>query len=267
MIDLHTHLLPGWDDGAKDWESAHEMAEVAYRDGISKIVLTPHIFRGNRHNDDALALGECMGQFQDRAKDWPIAFFRGAEVFIHHEITGNLKEWNLTVNGSNYVFLEFPSDHILPNVKEIFFNLMLSGYIPIISHPERNHVLREKPHLFYELIRMGSLGQVTARSLIGGFGRTVQKTAHLFLENNLVHVIASDAHDSIHRPPQLSEAVQIARRLIGEAKATAMVTTIPQAILDNDDIGDWGDPVSPGREKKWIVKFPKLPGQRKSHGE
>jgi len=263
MIDLHTHILPGWDDGAKDLESAREMADIAHRDGIRKIVLTPHVFKRGERGGDPAALSECLRRFQESAKSWPVAFFRGAEVFIHHEISGNLKEMNLTVNGSSYLFLEFPTDFILPNVKDVVFNLMLNGYVPIISHPERNCVFRETPHLLYDLIRMGCLGQVTARSLVGGFGRTVQKTAQLLLKNNLVHVIASDAHDAVHRPPQLSEAVATARGLVGEAKAKAMVTTIPQAILDNADIGEWGDPALPGRKNKWIVRFPKLHPKRR----
>jgi len=258
MIDIHTHLLPGWDDGAKDLESARKMADVAVSDGIDKIVLTPHIYRRTKSGDDPAALAVRMDEFLEIAKSWPLSFIRGAEVFIHHDIVGNLKEANLTINGSNYVFIEFPSESILPNIKEVFFNLMLNGIIPIISHPERNHVLRERPHLLFELIRMGCLGQVTARSLVGGFGRPVQKAARLFLKKNLVHVIASDAHDPVHRPPRLSEGVRVAREIVGEAKAEAMVTAVPRAILDDDEIGDWGDPIDPSRGKTWFLGLTKF---------
>jgi protein-tyrosine phosphatase len=258
LIDLHTHLLPGWDDGAKDWNEAQEMTGIAHRDGITKIALTPHVFRTDKQGDGPLTLSEHLDRFGEKAKSWPMAFFRGAEVFIHHDITGNLKESDLTINGSNYVFIEFPSASILPNVKDVFFNLMLEGYIPIISHPERNHVFRDRPELLYELVRMGSLGQVTSRSLVGGFGKTAQKAARFFMEKNLVHIIASDAHDAVHRPPKLSEAVNLARKFVGEAKAIAMVTSIPQAILDNGEIGDWGEPVNPSRRKIWSFKVPKI---------
>jgi len=245
VIDLHTHLLPYWDDGAEDWEEMLKMAEIARDDGVGKIVLTPHMYRLNKYGDDMGVLERKMDQFRDWVKDFPIEFYKGAEVYIHHEIVENIKRNDLAVNGSSYVFVEFPAENVMSGVKDLFYRIMLAGYIPIISHPERNLVFGERPEILYELVEMGSLAQVTTKSLTGEFGRQTKKASRLFLENNLVHLIASDAHDADKRPPVLSKGVRAAAKVVGEEKAVAMVTEIPQAILDNKCIPDWGDPIRP----------------------
>ena len=141
-------------------------------------------------------------------------------------------------------------------MRDLFYRIMLEGFVPIISHPERNSVFQERPGLLFELIEMGSLAQVTAMSLTGKFGQRTKKTAGLFLKNNLVQVIASDAHDSKRRPPKLSGAVEEAEKIVGREKAEAMVTMIPQAILDNKTIPDFGEPNNPVRKKKWMIRVP-----------
>jgi len=264
MIDLHTHLLPDWDDGARDWDDLARMVEIARKDGIQKIALTPHLYRLSKYDNDIPLLKGKMTEFKLRMAGSPVRFFEGTELFIHHEIMASLRENGLTLNKSNYFFIEFPAEYVLPGVKEIIFKIMLEGFIPIISHPERNAGFQEKPELLYELIKMECLAQVTAKSLTGAFGTRVKKTAELFLSHGLAHIIASDAHDSKRRPPVLSGAVEEARKIIGDGKATAMVTSIPQAILDNKGIRDWGEPENPALKKKWTVKLPSFLG-RKNH--
>ena len=255
MIDLHTHLLPDWDDGAADWEEMFRMARVADRDGIKKVVLTPHIYRLSKYGDDLKVLEERIAQFQEKAARFPIEFYRGAEVFVHQDMVECIKKNNLTINNSNYVFVEFPSESILPGVRDLFYQMMLGELIPIISHPERNMVFAKRPDLLYDLVSMGALAQVTAKSISGEFGHETKEIAQVFLVNNLVHLIASDAHDSEKRPPKLSRAVEKARKIVGEEKALAMVTSIPQAILDNQEIPDYGDPINPVGKKKWTIKI------------
>jgi len=257
MIDLHAHLLPDWDDGAKDWEEMLQMAEIAFKDGIRKIVLTPHIYRLCKHGDDMGLLEERMAQVKERAGGIPLEFYRGAEVFVHHELVESIRKYNFTINNSDYLFIEFPSDYVLPGAKDLFFSIMLEEFIPIISHPERNAVFMERPELLFELITMGSLAQVTAKSVTGEFGPETKKVAHLFLRRNLVHFIASDAHDARNRPPRLKRAVEEAGKVVGEEKASAMVTEIPQAILNNEAIPNWGEPENP-EKKKWTIRIPKF---------
>ena len=247
MIDLHTHLLPNWDDGAADWAEAQRMSKMAREDGISQIVLTPHVFRMTKPGNDERGLKARIQGFLEQFKSDGIGFFPGAEVLVHPDMIAHIKDFDLTINGSNYVFIEFPAQQVPSGSMNLVYQMMLNGLIPIISHPERNAELTRSPKILYELIREGAIAQVTAQSLTGGFGRHIRKTAEKFMRNGLVHLIASDAHNSETRPPRLSEAVKTASKIAGLAKAVAMVTTVPAAILANEQIPDLGEPVSPAK--------------------
>ncbi len=256
MIDLHTHLLWDWDDGPDDRAQALEMCRIAEKDGIAAIGLTPHVFRMNRYHDDLDVLGRRMVEFANGMQGVPIDFHWGAEVYVHPGIVASVTRYGLTVDDTNYVFLEFPADAVPPGTANLIYGLMTKGYLPIISHPERNRGFQERPEILYELVSMGCAAQVTAMSLTGDFGKETRAAAGLFLEHNLVHIIASDAHSSLLRPPVLSGAVEAARKVVGEAKAMAMVTEIPQAILDNQALPDWGEPENPLRRKTWTERLP-----------
>ncbi len=251
MIDLHTHLLPDWDDGAKDWEETDKMVTAAKNDGITKIGLTPHLFRLTKYGDDLRLFKQRIAEFMRRAQEFPVEFFRGAEVYITDQIVENIKKNKLAVNKSSYVFVEFPLDNFVTGFWDLLHQVMLNGYIPIVSHPERNVVFARRPGLLFDLVSMGALAQVTARSILGEYELEARRAAQIFLKHNLVHLIASDAHNSKDRPPLLSRAVEQAEKIIGVEKALAMVTEIPQAILDNQAIPEYGDPLNPERKRRW----------------
>jgi protein-tyrosine phosphatase len=199
-----------------------------------------------------------MADFLERAEHCGASFVRGAEIFVHHEIKDKARDRKLTLNGGSYLFIEFPAESVLPGVKEFVYDLMLSGLIPIISHPERNVVFSLQPQLLFDLISMGCLGQVTAMSITGSFGAEIKKTAESFLKHNLVHVIASDAHDAERRPPKLAEGVKAAAEIVGKEKAAAMADEIPRAILADAGIPEWGEPESPVKDRKsWSIKLPR----------
>ncbi|MEW5900991.1 MAG: CpsB/CapC family capsule biosynthesis tyrosine phosphatase [Acidobacteriota bacterium] len=258
MIDLHTHILPDWDDGAKDQTEAIKMCHLAHRDGIRALVSTPHLYRMTKHGDSMEVLKVRMAVLAELRGRLPVEVYPGAEVFVHPEMVENIKKHGLTINRSNYVFVEFPAEFIIPGVKDLFFKLMLAGLIPVISHPERNAVFAERPSLLYDLIKMGSFAQVTAMSIVGEFGPQTKKTAEVFLKHNLVQLIASDAHDADRRPPRLSDGVREAAKLVGKEKAQAMVTEVPRAILENRAVADYGEPENPERRRKWVIKMPRF---------
>jgi protein-tyrosine phosphatase len=135
-------------------------------------------------------------------------------------------------DNKKYLFLEFPFQGIPYQAEEIIFQIMTRGIIPIITHPERNLEIGQRPQRYYEMIRMGCLGQVTAMSLTGEFGSRVRQIAERLLTNKLIHFIASDAHSINGRPPILSEAVRVAGKIVGKEEAQKMVTEYPQTILD-----------------------------------
>ncbi|MDI6845209.1 MAG: tyrosine protein phosphatase [Candidatus Saccharicenans sp.] len=258
MIDLHTHLLPDWDDGPESWDEVSRMVEVAAADGETAVCLTPHIFRFSRYQDNQQILEERFQQFYERfGADNRISFFRGAEVFIHPDMVQEIESRHLSVNQSEYVFVEFPSDQVPAGARELFYRLMLAGYTPIISHPERNEFFGRQPEILYDFINRGCLAQLTAGSLVGSFGREVQRRAELFLKHHLVQIMASDAHDYRKRPPVLSRGVEAAARLVGSELAEAMVRQVPEAILNNQIIPELERPTSPLRRGfffRWFKK-------------
>jgi len=246
MIDLHTHILPDWDDGARSEAEARHMVEIAFQDGIKTIGLTPHIFRLTKHSDN-------FGLLESRFEAWakaplacPMNFVRGAEVYVRHDLALLLEASpSLRVNGGSYFFLELPGEYPVAGLKDLLFEVMLGGFTPILSHPERCLVFRERPGLLYDLVTMGALVQVTSMSLEGEFGSAVQKAALEFLKLDLVHIIASDAHDGRWRVPRLSGGVERAAQVVGWEKAEAMVTVVPEAIINDQGLPDLWAPRPP----------------------
>jgi protein-tyrosine phosphatase len=268
MIDLHTHMLWDWDDGPDDRAQSLGMCRMAERDGIKAICLTPHIFRANRYGDDLEILRQRMVTFKDEMLGAGVGLelHWGAEVFVHAEVVRAIEKYRFTIDQTSYVFLEFAADGVPVGAVNMLAQLMGKGFVPIISHPERNRGFAARPELLFEFVSMGCAAQVTASSLTGELGKEVRTTAGLFLVNNLVHFIASDAHRAVGRPPGLSRAVEAASKIVGEAKARAMVTEIPRAILDNKALPDWGEPENPLRRKTWTQRLLGMP-RRPARGQ
>lgn len=255
MIDLHTHLLWDWDDGPDDWMQSLQMCRVAEKDGITAICLTPHVFRATRYGDDLGVLRQRMIEFKREMVRTGLEFHWGAEVFVHPEVVQAVEKYRFTVDETSYVFLEFPAEGVPAGARNMLAALLGKGFVPIISHPERNRGFAERPEILYEFVTMGCAAQVTAGSLTGGFGRETRQTAGQFLVHNLVHIIASDAHRAVGRAPELSRAVEAAAKIVGEPKARAMVTEVPRAILDNQALPDWGEPQNPLHRKTWTRRL------------
>lgn len=264
MIDLHTHFLWDWDDGPDDRAQALTMCRIAEKDGTDVVCVTPHIFRSNRHGDDLDVLRRRMIEFDGQMRETGVGieFHWGAEVFVHAEVVRAIEKYRFTIDETSYVFLEFPAEGVPVGASGMLAQLMSKGFVPIISHPERNRGFAERPELLFEFVSMGCAAQVTAASLTGELGREVRGTAGLFLVNNLVHIIASDAHRALGRPPGLSRAVEAASKIVGESKARAMVGEIPRAILENKALPDWGEPKHPMSKQSWtrrLIGMPRRP--------
>jgi len=249
MIDLHTHMLWGWDDGPDNWPQSLSMLRVAAKDGITAVVLTPHVFRFDRHDGDLTVLGLRMAEFEEAAtrSGVPVGLHWGAEVAVHPEVVEAIERHRFTIDATRYVFVEFPPAQVTERSMILMTRLLRKGLVPIISHPERNPGFVERPERLYDLVARGCAVQVTAMSLTGGFGRDAERAVRLFMNHNLVHIIASDAHGAVIRPPVLSRAAEAAGAIVGPERAGAMVKEIPRAILENRDLPDWGRPTNPLR--------------------
>jgi len=389
MIDLHTHILYGLDDGARSLEESIEMCRMAYQDGVRTVVATPHTLDGLYRNDRATILArvhelnetlvECgilkarpgggdtqsaYGNLQSAISDLfsvhselrtPNSELQGSQSAIENQSAKEFRNPGMkfsdsqsairnpksaienqsakefrnpgmkfsdsqsairnpksaiknqsakefrnpgmkfsdsqsTIEGfpsfqsaicnlqsamsfqvlpgadvsfssdivrlfekgevttlndkGRCIMFEFPSQGIPYRAEEILFQLMAKGIIPIISHPERNLEIARRPERYYEMIRRGCLGQVTAMSLTGGFGSGIKRIAEKLLANRLIHIISSDAHSVDGRPPVLSPAVRAAGKILGMEEAWRMVTEYPQALLEGRR-PSLPDPVSP----------------------
>ncbi len=253
MVDLHTHLIPGVDEGAGSFDESLRMLRAAEADGTTIILATPHIvlnmfFSPMSIQKNIQGLDSKFRRLQQIASDKELSLqvLRGAEVYFDTGLREKLVEYPgiLTINGSDYFLLEFPSSFIFPGLKEFLFDVMTDGFIPIISHPERNRVFQQDPALLYQFLQLGALSQVDAGSIRGDFGNTARYTALQFLKNNLVHVIASDAHNSSTRPPGLSFLYD-ALKDFPKKWLDTLLKHNPNAIISNNpppDIGPLEDP-------------------------
>ena len=235
MIDLHAHILPQLDDGAESLEESIEMCRISHKDGVRTIVATPHILEGIYPNHRRTILAKVQ-ELNEAIRKCINAFriLPGADVHFSSDMLRLCEDGGIvTVNDKGqYLMVEFDYQGIPYHAEDVLFRLMTKGIIPIITHPERNFEIGQRPQRYGEMIRMGCLGQVTAMSLTGGFGSGVKQTAEKLLKSRLIHIIASDAHSVNGRPPILSPAVREAEKIVGKEEAQRMVTEYPQAILE-----------------------------------
>ncbi len=242
MIDIHCHILPGLDDGSRSWEETLEMARMAVADGIRVMVATPHLFRKKYFDPQAInekqTVKAAIAQLKERlaAAAIDLEILPGCDFPLSFEALQLLEDGRaLTINDSSrYLLLELPETSIPPTIETICFRLKSKGITPIITHPERQYIIQEMPQKLERLIDLGCLVQLTGGSLTGRFGRRVKKLSQQLLKKGYVHVMATDSHDPRHRPPLLREAVKELARLIGEPDARAMVTTIPERIINGE---------------------------------
>ncbi len=239
MIDIHSHILYGVDDGAQSLGDAMEMARVAAADGVHTIVATPHGVEWSTDcswPETVARVTALQGELNKLGVNVKLA--PGLEVYLAPKLSTQLEDGSaFPLNGSRYILVEMPMNQFPIYAEQAIFELQLRGLIPILAHPERNSGIQKDPQLLQTLVERGVLGQVTAASLCGSFGARTKEPARVLLQRNLVHVIASDAHSpSGHRAPILSAGVAEAASLVGEERARAMVTDIPEAILADRDI-------------------------------
>lgn len=238
MIDLHSHILPALCDGAQNLETSLQMARMAVADGTTHLACTPHIYPGLYENTTELieqARVNLQAELDKQAI--PLTLIIGADIQLSPKVMRGLKNGSMpTLNHSRYFLLE-PSHHVaVTDLAEQVANFINAGFVPIITHPERLHWIEDYYSVFVESVKRGAWIQITAGAITGIFGKTAKKYAERFLKEGLVHIIASDAHNIEQRSPILSTAIAAAVTVLGNEKLVLpMVTTIPQAILENAD--------------------------------
>ena len=232
MIDIHTHILPGLDDGAHSWEEAMAMAQGAVKDGIAAVVATPHIYEATSITPQDIF--EKTRQFQTLLDGQGIELrvLPGAEVHLAIDLPDRLREGRLQTiaDGGRYLLVEFPFGLLPLYTDEVLFELQAGGVIPIIAHPERNESVQKDPNRLHDMIQKGMLAQLTGGSLRGNFGARVEHTAKLLLRHNLVQILASDGHRADRRRVLLGKASCSVSDMAGLETAQAMTVANPRKI-------------------------------------
>lgn len=237
-IDIHSHLLPGIDDGAVDWTDSLNMLRVAVDAGTSVIAATshvPHGWRGARPPHEVAP--RLVAELNQRAQEagLPITVVPGMEIYLEPETATRLEEGTLlTLNGSRYALIEVGFTHWTTGTELCLQAVLDAGFVPVLAHPERNRRLQRRPELLRPFVEQGALGQVNAGSLIGAFGQGSKRTAGVLFERGLAHIIASDAHSVESRPPDLTRPREILAARYGEAFAIRATHTVAAAILRDD---------------------------------
>ncbi len=235
MIDIHSHILPGLDDGSDDWGQSFRMAENAARDGIRGIICTPHWSPAFPNNDRNRIL-ENFAQFRERVQEEgiPISVFPGCELVIDFGLPERIEAGEaLTVNDERrFALIETPHEFIPPNVEHFFWMLQVKGITPILGHPERNRQILKDQSRLVSWVESGVLVQITAGSIIGHFGKPVRQLSAEMLRRNLVHFVASDSHSCDgKRHPGLSQCRDLTAGIIGEEETEKIFCANPSCIL------------------------------------
>jgi protein-tyrosine phosphatase len=251
MIDIHSHILPGLDDGSQSLEQSAAMLSLAAESGTTDIVATPHANEEFAFRPDVIHRRVCE-----------LRSFANGRIRIHVGCDFHLSFSNIedalrnpskyTINNGCYLLVEFSDISVFGANVSVFSRLRHAGMIPIITHPERNSLLRSRINDLQKWVGDGCLIQVTAQSFLGGFGRPAKQFADLLLAKNLVHFIASDAHDCEHRPPRLDQSYMYVLRKAGPAQADLLFREYPQRVVD-------GDPIYPEElippKRKWFQRW------------
>ena len=232
MVDIHSHFLYGLDDGAPDRETSIAMLQMALNHGTTDIVATPHCDLKYVFQPEVIA-----AQIEDLSSVSGVPrLHRGCDFHLSFD---NIQDCHsdparYTVNGKRYLLVEFDNRMVPANTGEVFHRMREDGITPIITHPERNPLLRKRVPELKQWVQAGCGIQVTAQSLLGDFGKSAERSARELMAESLVHFIASDAHDPHHRPPSLSEAFSLLKTQYGDAVAELLLVANPTAVLTGD---------------------------------
>lgn len=237
MYDIHCHMLPNIDDGAKELKIALQMAQMAEADGITHLACTPHIYPGLYENT-AAGIAAAVDLFRqdllDHGIDLELSY--GADIQVVPELVAKLRSGEFPgINKSRYFLFEPPHHVPLPNFRQFVFDAVSAGFVPVITHPERLYWINEHYQEFVAAVEAGAWIQLTAGSVTGRFGRSPKYWSEKMLDDGIVHLLATDAHNTRSRAPLLAEGALAAANIVGKEEATRLVSLRPGAIWKNTD--------------------------------
>ncbi|RKY67345.1 MAG: hypothetical protein DRQ08_00210 [Candidatus Latescibacterota bacterium] len=232
MIDMHCHLLPGVDDGPKDWDESLALVRQGAEDGIKAALVTPHLGELNPGYAEVVKekFSELVGRVREEGIDMRLIL--GAEVAFDLGLE-RLKEFGLGTFGGRYFLLELlPLGFVSPSLEEVLFNLHLEGLRPVLAHIERYPGLVDDTKRLEKLVRTGALLQVNAEAFLRKQAKTVLKLVRM----GLVHIVGSDAHDPRSRPMRMAEAYGVVKEKLGARMAERIFEETPEALLSGEEV-------------------------------
>lgn len=256
MVDLHCHILPGLDDGAKTIEDSLAMAESAVSDGITHVVATPH---ANSHYGFEFSRVRAACKELSERLEGRLTLATGCDFHLSPE---NLKAIQIEsapfcINQKDYLLVELNDFSIPPSVDQALHELQLAGLHPIITHPERNGLLRAQPERLRKWVELGCYAQVTAGSLTGVFGPGCQQDAWTWIGSGLIHFVSTDAHNTARRPLKLKFAYHAIAEQFGEDKARSLLLENPLAAFEGRPLPHVPElvPIAAPRKRKRFLFF------------
>lgn len=239
MYDLHAHILPNVDDGAKTIKDFVGMAKASVKQGTKVMVATPH----RRDITENFSIPYLKSHFDSMVDELSkhridLKLLLGMENHLDLDLPNDLQTGiSLTLNNSTYALVELPFFGFPNYVEEVLFKIQVQGITPVLAHPERLELFQMDPEVLFRLVERGMLTQVTAGSVTGHFGSKVKRLTESLLRRGLVHVLASDTHfPTGPRSPELASGMLAAANIVGQDKARYMVVDTPRTIINGGSI-------------------------------
>lgn len=253
MVDIHSHILPSLDDGSPDLETSVAMARLAAGHGTTDIVASPHC---DFHYSFDPSVVEAGIEELHRACGGAVRIHYGCDFHLHYENVQDAVAHpaKYAVNHQRYLLVELSELLAIRGTEQALRQLMAAGLFVIITHPERNGILRRQLGVLASWVEEGIFLQITAQSLFGAFGRNAKRCALDLLRRGLVHFVASDGHDLRRRPPRLDQAFEWVREEFGQAAAARLFVDHPTAVLSGEAIPAGRLPVVPSRRRWWLFR-------------
>ncbi len=233
LIDIHSHILPGVDDGAVNHKTSMKMLEIAWNDGIRQVILTPHN-KPMRHNVSLKTLQKLAEDLdiEARHQGMTFTFYMGNEIYYRSDIIEALEEGKAcTMARSSYILVEFSPMDDFDYIRKGIYQVLSAGYRPIIAHIERYQCMLNKPEHVASLHKMGCYIQVNAGSVMGQYGFAIKRMTRKLLKQELVSFIASDAHDTEKRAPRLKECAKYISKKFGDEYRQRLFEENPEKLL------------------------------------
>lgn len=239
MIDIHSHILPGLDDGAKSMEETLKMVRELHKAGFKTLIATPHVLEGNDYLSpaDILAATEQVRECVARA-EIPVKILPGAENYIFPDMAKWAQAGKLLTLGNTgkYLLLELPMLEIPHYTDQVFFELQVNGMTPVLAHPERYRGLYDKPERLLDWAKKGILFQLDLRSMDGKYGPQARRLAEIMLSSDLAHFVGSDAHRVARSGSAYLEVLRSVEEIVGEERLQELTLSNPQTMLQGKSL-------------------------------